>query len=147
VGSIEAGKLADLVLWKPAFFAVKPSMIIKGGLIAAAPMGDPNASIPTPQPVHYRKMFGAYGSAAKHTSVTFCAQAAINDGVAERWGLGRRLVACKNTRTVNKQSMIHNHWMPTVTVDAQTYEVKANGVLLSCEPAKQLPLAQLYHLF
>ena len=147
VGSIEAGKLADLVLWKPAFFAVKPSMIIKGGLIAAAPMGDPNASIPTPQPVHYRKMFGAYGSAAKHTSVTFCAQAAINNGVAERWGLGRRLVACKNTRTVNKQSMIHNHWMPTVTVDAQTYEVKANGVLLSCEPAKQLPLAQLYHLF
>lgn len=147
VGSVEVGKLADLVLWKPAFFAVKPALIIKGGFIAAAPMGDPNASIPTPQPVHYRMMFGAFGSAARKTSVTFCSQAAIDNNIAAHWELGRRLVACRNTRTVNKKSMIHNSWMPKVTVDSQTYEVRADGVLLSCEPAIELPLAQLYNLF
>ncbi|MFA7553155.1 MAG: urease subunit alpha [Spongiibacteraceae bacterium] len=147
VGSIEVGKLADLILWKPAFFGIKPSLIIKGGFIAAAPMGDPNASIPTPQPVHYRMMFGAFGSAPRNTAVTFTSQAAIDNNVASQWKLGRRLVACKNTRTINKLSMIHNAWMPTITVDAQTYEVHADGVLLTCEPADILPLSQLYSLF
>lgn len=147
VGSIEVGKLADLVLWKPAFFATKPSLIIKGGFIAAAPMGDPNASIPTPQPVHYRMMFGAYGSAPQHTSVTFSSQAAIDNGIAEKLGIGRRLIGCRNTRTITKSNMIHNTWMPKITVDAQTYEVRADGELLTCEPADILPLAQLYNLF
>lgn len=147
VGSIEVGKLADLVLWKPAFFAVKPSMIIKGGMIAAAPMGDPNASIPTPQPVHYRHMFGAMGLAAAKTSVTFTSQAALDAGLPEKLGLKRTLVACKNTRNISKRSMIHNDWLPVVTVDPQTYEVIADGELLTCEPADKLPLAQLYSLF
>lgn len=147
VGSIEVGKLADLVLWKPAFFAVKPSMIIKGGMIAAAPMGDPNASIPTPQPVHYRYMFGAMGLAAAKTSVTFTSQAALDAGLPEKLGLKRTLVACKNTRNISKRSMIHNDWLPVVTVDPQTYEVIADGELLTCEPADKLPLAQLYSLF
>jgi urease subunit alpha len=147
VGSIEVGKLADLVLWKPAFFGVKPSLIIKGGFIAAAPMGDPNASIPTPQPVHYRMMFGAYGSAPQHTAVTFTSQAAIDNGIAQQLSIGRRLVACRNTRNITKENMIHNAWMPTITVDSQTYEVHADGVLLTCEPAEVLPLAQLYNLF
>lgn len=147
VGSVEVGKMADLVLWKPAFFGIKPAMIIKGGFIAAAPMGDPNASIPTPQPVHYRLMFGGFGAAARNTSVTFSSQAAIDAGVASELGLGRSLVACRNSRTVTKRDMIHNDWMPTITVDAQTYEVRADGELLTCEPAEVLPLAQLYSLF
>ncbi|GGN37453.1 MULTISPECIES: urease subunit alpha [Marinomonas] len=147
VGSIEPGKLADLVLWRPAFFAVKPSMIIKGGMIASAPMGDPNASIPTPQPVHYRPMFGAFGKAAAATSVTFVSQAALNNGLKESLGLDRTLVACKNTRNISKLDMIHNDWLPNITVDPQTYEVRADGELLTCEPAEVLPLAQLYTLF
>ena len=147
VGSVEVGKLADLVLWKPAFFGIKPSLIIKGGFIAAAPMGDPNASIPTPQPVHYRMMFGAFGSAPRQTSVTFTSQAAIDNDVGKRFQLNRNLVACRNTRNITKKSMIHNAWMPNITVDPQTYEVHADGVLLTCEPADRLPLAQLYSLF
>ncbi|WP_137169190.1 urease subunit alpha [Marinomonas sp. FW-1] len=147
VGSIEPGKMADLVLWKPAFFAVKPSMIIKGGMIASAPMGDPNASIPTPQPVHYRPMFGSFGKAAAATSVTFVSQAALNNGLKESLGLDRTLVACKNTRNISKLDMIHNDWLPNITVDPQTYEVRADGELLTCEPAEVLPLAQLYTLF
>ncbi len=147
VGSIEVGKLADLVLWKPAFFGAKPSMIIKGGMIAAAPMGDPNASIPTPQPVHYRPMFGAFPEAAMRTSLTFVAGAAVEAGVASRLGLGRQLIACRNTRSIRKSDMILNAWQPVVTVDPQTYEVRADGQLLTCEPAEELPLAQLYNLF
>jgi urease subunit alpha len=147
VGSIEVGKLADLVLWNPAFFGVKPALIIKGGFIAAAPMGDPNASIPTPQPVHYRMMFGAFGSAPRQTSVSFTSQAAIDNDIGRQLQIDRRLVACRNTRNINKLNMIHNAWMPNITVDAQTYEVHADGVLLTCEPADRLPLAQLYSLF
>jgi urease subunit alpha len=147
VGSIEAGKLADLVLWKPAFFGVKPSLIIKGGMIANAPMGDPNASIPTPQPVHYRPMFGSFGKASAKTSVTFVSQAALDNKVGEALGLDRTLVACKNTRNIGKADMILNDWQPDITVDPQTYEVRADGELLTCEPAEVLPLAQLYCLF
>jgi urease subunit alpha len=147
VGSIEPGKLADLVLWKPAFFGTKPAMILKGGMIAAAPMGDPNASIPTPQPVHYRPMFGALGQAAAALSVTFACQAAVDARVAEQLGLQRRLVACKNTRKLAKKDMLLNDWLPEISVDPQTYEVRANGELLTCEPATVLPLAQLYFLF
>ncbi len=147
IGSVEVGKLADLVLWKPAFFGVKPSLIIKGGCIAAAAMGDPNASIPTPQPVHYRNMFGAFGAAPRNISVTFVSGAAMEAGVAERLRLGRRLAACQDCRSVTKADMIHNTWMPAVTVDPQTYEVRADGELLTCEPAEVLPLAQLYNLF
>ena len=147
VGSIEVGKLADLVLWKPAFFAIKPALIIKGGFIAAAPMGDPNASIPTPQPVHYRMMFGAFGEAPRATAVTFTSAAALETDLAAKLGLGRRLAACRNTRTIGKTDMVHNAWKPSITVDAQTYEVRADGELLTCEPAQVLPLAQLYCLF
>jgi urease subunit alpha len=147
VGSIEEGKLADLVLWKPAFFGIKPSMILKGGMIAAAPMGDPNASIPTPQPVHYREMFGAMGKAVAKTSVTFVSEASLKNNVGEELGLDRTLVACKNTRNISKKDMILNDWMPDVTVDPQTYEVRADGELLTCEPATELPLAQRYCLF
>ncbi len=147
VGSIEAGKLADLVLWKPAFFGIKPSLILKGGMIAAAPMGDPNASIPTPQPVHYREMFGALGKAAAATSVTFISQAAEDNNIKTTLGLDRTLVSCRNTRHISKQDMIHNDWMPDVTVDPQTYEVRADGQTLTCDPATELPLAQLYCLF
>ena len=147
VGSIESGKLADLVLWKPAFFGIKPSLIIKGGMIAAAPMGDPNASIPTPQPVHYRPMFGAQGLAAAKTSVTFVSQAALNNEIGEELGLSRNLSACKNTRNIGKKDMVLNDWMPDITVDPQTYEVRADGELLTCEPSTVLPLAQLYTLF
>ncbi len=147
VGSIEVGKLADLVLWKPAFFGIKPSLIMKGGFIAAAPMGDPNASIPTPQPVHYRYMFGAFGSAPAHTAVTFASNAAMQSGVADALGLNRRLVACKNTRNIQKKDMVLNSWAPTIEVDSQTYEVRADGELLTCEPAEVLPLSQLYSLF
>jgi len=147
VGSIEVGKLADLVLWKPAFFGAKPAMIIKGGMIAAAPMGDPNASIPTPQPVHYRNMFGAFGKARSHTSITFVSKAALEDGIKEKQGLSKLVRAVKNCRTVKKSDMIHNQWQPTVEVDSQTYEVRADGALLTCEPASVLPLAQRYFLF
>ncbi|MGL6171458.1 MAG: urease subunit alpha [Vibrio sp.] len=147
VGSLEVGKLADIVLWKPAFFGVKPALIIKGGFIAAAPMGDANASIPTPQPVHYRSMFAGFGSAAAQTSVTFTSQAAIGAGLAQQLGLKRQLVACRNCRSVTKHDMIHNHFMPQISVDPQTYEVKADGQALTCDPASELPLAQRYWLF
>jgi urease subunit alpha len=146
VGSIEVGKLADLVLWKPAFFGVKPSMILKGGMIAAALMGDPNASIPTPQPVHYRKMFGAYGGGLK-TSFTFVSQAAMDDGIGDQLKLNKTLFAVKNMRHLRKSDMIHNGATPTMEVDAETYEVRADGELLVCEPAKVLPMAQRYFLF
>lgn len=147
VGSIEIGKLADLVLWKPAFFAVKPSLIIKGGAIAAAPMGDPNASIPTPQPVHYRPMFGSFGRAATATSVNFVSQAAFDADIASMLGIQRKLVAVKNCRSVTKAQMIHNAYQPHMEVDPETYEVRADGQLLVCEPAEILPLAQRYFLF
>ncbi|OWL89387.1 urease subunit alpha [Halopseudomonas aestusnigri] len=147
VGSIEVGKLADLVLWKPAFFGAKPSLILKGGAIAAAPMGDPNASIPTPQPVHYRPMFGAFGRGMDTTCLTFVSQAAIDAGVAEKLGLKRRLEAVRNTRNISKADMKLNDYQPDISVDPQTYVVKADGVELLCEPADELPLAQRYYLF
>ncbi len=147
VGSIEVGKLADIVLWRPAFFGAKPSLIIKGGMIVAAPMGDPNASIPTPQPVHYRRMFGALGGARAATSVTFVSQAALVKGVGKSLSLHKRLVAVRDTRTVRKRDLIHNNYQPRMEVDPQTYEVRADGNLLVCEPASVLPLAQRYFLF
>ncbi|MFN2331176.1 MAG: urease subunit alpha [Halomonas sp.] len=147
VGSVEVGKLADLVLWKPAFFGTKPAMIIKGGMIAAAPMGDPNASIPTPQPVHYRYMFGALGRAASQTRLTFVCQAALDAGIKERLGLNSELSACRDVRGVRKGDMKLNDACPELTVDPQTYEVHCDGELLTCEPATELPLAQRYHLF
>ncbi len=146
VGSIEAGKLADLVLWRPGFFGVKPSLILKGGMIAAAAMGDPNASIPTPQPVHYRLMFGAYGRALR-TSLTFVSQAALENEAVASLGLTRSLEAVRNTRRIGKKDMVHNDWLPRLEVDAETYEVRADGELLVCEPAKSLPMAQRYFLF
>ncbi|TXI75248.1 MAG: urease subunit alpha [Dechloromonas sp.] len=146
VGSIEVGKLADLVLWKPAFFGVKPSLILKGGMIAAAAMGDPNASIPTPQPVHYRPMFGSFGKALK-TSVTFVSQAALNNPAIAALGLSKPLVAVSGTRTLSKADMVYNGATPEITVDPETYAVKADGVHLVCEPATELPLAQRYFLF
>ncbi|MBQ0746924.1 MAG: urease subunit alpha [Marinobacter sp.] len=147
VGSVEVGKLADLVLWNPAFFGVKPALIVKGGMIAAAPMGDPNASIPTPQPVHYRLMFGAFGKAASATRLTFVSQAALDAGIGKELGLDSPLAACKNVRQVRKSDMKLNDACPHITVDPQTYEVHADGELLTCEPASELPLAQRYHLF
>ena len=147
VGSVEVGKLADLVLWKPAFFATKPSLIIKGGFIAAAPMGDPNASIPTPQPVHYRPMFGAFGRAKYKTSLTFVSQSSLKSGALEKLELKKRLYGVKGTRSINKNDMIHNSYQPSIEVDAQTYQVRADGELLVCEPAVELPLAQRYFLF
>ena len=146
VGSIEVGKLADLVLWKPAFFGVKPSLILKGGMIAAAAMGDPNASIPTPQPVHYRPMFGSFGKALK-TSVTFVSQAALKNPAVHALNLQKPLIAVSGTRTVKKSDMVHNGATPEITVDPETYVVKADGVHLVCEPATELPLAQRYFLF
>ena len=146
VGSIEVGKLADLVLWKPAFFGVKPSLILKGGMIAAAAMGDPNASIPTPQPVHYRPMFGSFGKALK-TSVTFVSQAALENPAVAALGLNKPLIAVSGTRTVKKSDMVHNGATPEISVDPETYVVKADGVHLVCEPATELPLAQRYFLF
>jgi urease subunit alpha len=148
IGSIEAGKLADLVLWSPAFFGVKPDLVIKGGAIACAPMGDPNASIPTPQPVHYRPMFGALGRALAATTVTFVSAAALDADLGKALGLQRRLVAVNNTRGgIGKAAMIHNNAMPVIEVDPETYEVRADGVLLTCEPATVLPMAQRYFLF
>ena len=146
VGSLEVGKIADIVLWKPAFFGAKPAMILKGGMIAAAPMGDPNASIPTPQPVHYRYMFGAYGGGLK-TSMTFVSQAALDAGVGALLDLKKPLVAVQNTRNIRKKDMIHNNATPKMQVDSETYEVRADGELLVCEPAKVLPMAQRYFLF
>ena len=147
VGSIETGKLADLVLWKPAFFGIKPAMIIKGGMIAAAPMGDPNASIPTPQPVHYRPMFGAFGGALAATSLTFVSQSFIQSGVPEEIGLMKRLAAVSNCRSIQKEDMILNNYQPVMEVDPESYEVRADGELVTCEPAESLPLAQRYCLF
>jgi urease subunit alpha len=147
VGSIAPGKLADLVLWKPAFFGAKPAVIVKGGMIVAAPMGDPNASIPTPQPVHYRLMFGALGGARHATCVTFVSQAALADGIGARLGLRRRLSPVAGTRKIRKRDMVHNDALPAIEVDPQTYEVRADGLLLTCEPATSLPLAQRYFLF
>jgi urease subunit alpha len=146
VGSVEEGKLADLVLWKPAFFGVKPSLVLKGGMIAAAAMGDPNASIPTPQPVHYRPMFGSFGRALR-TSVTFVSQAALADPAIRQLGLARPLEAVRGTRRLGKQDMVHNDYRPRIDVDPETYEVRADGELLVCEPAKVLPMAQRYFLF
>jgi len=147
VGSIEIGKLADLVLWKPAFFGTKPALIIKGGMIAAAPMGDPNASIPTPQPVHYRHMFGSLGKARNATSMTFMSGAAIDLGVADALQLKSLIGQTKNCRNIGKSSMILNDYQPEITVDAQTYQVHADGELLVCEPASELPMTQKYYLF
>jgi urease subunit alpha len=146
VGSVEEGKLADLVLWKPAFFGVKPALILKGGMIAAAAMGDPNASIPTPQPVHYRPMFGSFGKALR-TSVTFVSSASLSNPALAALGLQRPLEAVKNIRKVGKKDMVHNAWQPRIEVDPETYEVRADGELLVCEPATVLPMAQRYFLF
>jgi urease subunit alpha len=144
VGSVEEGKLADLVLWKPAFFGVKPSLVIKGGMIAAAAMGDPNASIPTPQPVHHRPMFGAF---ARKSSVTFVSGAGLKNPALDKLGLAKELVAVKNTRGLKKGDMVHNDYRPKISVDPETYEVRADGELLTCEPASVLPMAQRYFLF
>ncbi|KZE34364.1 urease subunit alpha [Chelatococcus daeguensis] len=148
IGSVEVGKLADLVLWSPAFFGVKPDLIIKGGAIAAAAMGDPNASIPTPQPVHYRPMFGAFGKALTETSVTFVSKAALDRGIDHRLGVEKKLLPVDNTRSgISKASLIHNGATPDIHVDPETYAVTADGELLVCEPAKVLPMAQRYFLF
>jgi urease subunit alpha len=148
IGSIEKGKLADLVLWSPAFFGVKPDLVVKGGAIASAQMGDPNASIPTPQPIHYRPMFGAFGRARTGTSLTFVSGAAIEKGLARKLKVAKRLVAVENTRgKIGKKSLIHNGATPKITVDPETYAVTADGVLLVCEPADKLPMAQRYFLF
>ncbi|MBG6075317.1 urease subunit alpha [Polaromonas sp. CG_9.11] len=147
VGSIEVGKFADLVVWKPAFFGIKPSIILKGGFIAMAAMGDPNASIPTPQPVHYRPMFGAFGGAIAKGSLTFVSQAGLAAGIQGRFGLTKRLSAVKNIRSVRKQHMVHNDHLPSMEIDPQTYRVRADGQLLTCEPATSLPMTQRYFLF
>jgi urease subunit alpha len=147
IGSVEKGKLADLVLWSPAFFGVKPDLVIKGGSIAAAPMGDPNASIPTPQPVHYRPMFGAFGKAVTASSVVFVSKAAAKGRLRERLGIGKQFVAVEHTRDISKKSMVHNGATPDITVDPETYEVTADGELLTCAPAEVLPMAQRYFLF
>jgi len=147
VGSIEVGKWADLVIWRPAFFGVKPSTIIKGGTIAMAAMGDPNASIPTPQPVHYRPMFGSFGRSLSKSSLTFVSQAAMGLGIDSKFGLQKNLAVVKNIRHVGKRDMIHNHYLPKMEINPQSYEVRADGILLTCEPAVSLPLTQRYFLF
>src|ERR1700736_5718931 len=147
VGSVESGKLADLVLWTPAFFGVKPDSIIKGGSIVAVAMGDPNASIPTPQPVHYRPMFGAFGKAVAASSLVFVSKAALKARLREKLGVDKQFVAVENTRDISKKSMMHNNATPKITVDPETYEVTANGELLPCAPAEVLPMAQRYFLF
>ncbi|MBJ2155600.1 urease subunit alpha [Variovorax sp. IB41] len=147
VGSLEVGKWADIVIWKPAFFGVKPFTILKGGTIAMAAMGDPSASIPTPQPVHFRPMFGAYGGSLAKSSLTFVSQAGLASGIKERYGLAKNLSAVKNIRNVRKKDLIHNGYAPKMEIDAQTYAVRADGHLLTCEPAKLLPMAQRYFLF
>jgi urease subunit alpha len=148
IGSLEVGKRADLVMWNPAFFGVKPDMVLLGGMIAAAPMGDPNASIPTPQPVHYRPMFGSYGKAITNSSVTFVSKAALDAGLQKQLGVDKAMVAVENTRGgIGKHSMKLNDATPHVEVDPETYEVRADGELLTCEPATVLPMAQRYFLF
>jgi urease subunit alpha len=148
IGSVEKGKLADLVVWSPAFFGIKPDMIIKGGSIVAAAMGDPNASIPTPQPVHYRSMFGAFGRAREASSLVFTSKAAVRAGLGRKLGVRKQLVAVANTRDgISKKSMIHNAATPVIEVDPETYEVRADGELLTCAPAEVLPMAQRYFLF
>jgi len=147
VGSIEVGKWADLVIWKPAFFGVKPALVLKGGLIALAAMGDPNASIPTPQPVHYRPMFGSFGGALAKGSLTFVSASGLQAGIGQRYGLAKTLSAAHNIRGVRKQHMVHNAYLPHMEIDAQTYAVRADGVLLTCEPATSLPMTQRYFLF
>jgi urease subunit alpha len=147
IGSVEKGKLADLVLWSPAFFGVKPEIVIKGGSIIAAQMGDPNASIPTPQPVHYRPMFGAFGKALTASSLVFVSKAALRSGLRSRLGVDKQFVAVEHTRDISKKSMVHNSATPDITVDPETYEVTADGELLTCAPAEVLPMAQRYFLF
>ena len=147
IGSIEKGKMADLVLWSPAFFGVKPDCIIKGGTIVAAQMGDPNASIPTPQPVHYRPMFGAFGRALTASSVVFASKAAVRANLGKKLGIQKELVAVSNTRKISKKSMVHNDATPDLQVDPETYEVRADGELLTCAPAEVLPMAQRYFLY
>ena len=147
VGSVEVGKWADLVLWRPAFFGVKPTLILKGGAIAASLMGDANASIPTPQPVHYRPMFASYGSSRHATCLTFISQAALDAGLPEALGLQKKIAVVRGCRNVRKTDLIHNDYLPHIDVDPQTYQVKADGVLLWCEPADVLPMAQRYFLF
>lgn len=147
VGSIEVGKIADIVLWRPAFFGVKPSMILKSGVIAASLMGDANASIPTPQPVHYRYMFGAHGKSLTESSVTFVSQAALDADIGKKLGLQKNLLAVKNTRSIRKRDMVLNNYQPRIDVDPQNYQVRADGQLLICEPASELPMAQRYFLF
>jgi urease subunit alpha len=147
VGSVEVGKWADLVFWRPAFFGVKPSLVLKGGFIAMAAMGDPNASIPTPQPVHYRPMFGSYGGALTRTSLSFVSQSALAGGVGAAYGLRKTLAAVKGCRVAKKADMVHNSYLPVMEIDAQTYTVRADGQLLTCEPATSLPMAQRYFLF
>jgi urease subunit alpha len=147
IGSVEVGKLADLVLWSPAFFGVKPELVLKDGMIAAAPMGDPNASIPTPQPVHYRPMFAAFGAAPAATCVTFVSALSIEDGIASRLRVARPLVAVERVRGLRKADMIHNGATPVIEVDAETYRVTADGEHLTCEPATTLPMAQRYFLY
>src|SRR6476661_2351330 len=147
IGSVEKGKMADLVLWSPAFFGVKPDCIIKGGTIVAAQMGDPNASIPTPQPVHYRPMFGAFGRALTATSVVFSSKAAVKAGVGKKLGIQKTLIGVQNTRHITKKSMLHDDATPDIKVDPETYEVRADGELLTCAPAEVLPMAQRYFLY
>jgi urease subunit alpha len=147
VGSLEPGKLADLVLWKPALFGAKPELIIKGGMIAAGRMGDPNASIPTPQPVIYRPMFGAYGKAIHQTCISFVSQASLDNGVVAGYGLQKKVVAVKGCRSIGKKDLIHNDKTPRIEVDPETYKVMVDGEHITCEPAAELPLAQRYFLF
>src|SRR5204862_3658612 len=147
VGSIDEGKWADLVLWKPAFFGIKPALILKGGFIAAAAMGDPNASIPTPQPVHYRPMFGSFGGALHKGSLTFLSQSARASGIHDVLNLHKQVAVVKGCRGVTKRQMVHNDALPRMQIDPQTYEVRADGQLLTCEPATVLPMAQRYFLF
>ena len=147
VGSLEVGKFADIVLWRPAFFGVKPSLIVKGGMIAAAAMGDPNASIPTPQPVHYRPMFAAFGPACQATSLTFVSGAGLQNGIGDKLELRKQLVAVRGTRTIGKKDLPLNDYLPRIEVNPETYEVRADGEHLTCEPATSLPMAQRYFLF
>src|SRR5947209_11049802 len=147
VGSIEPGKLADIVLWKPALFGAKPEMIIKGGMIIASKMGDPNASIPTPQPVIYRHMFGAYGKAVHKTCITFISQASVNNGVIDKYGLQKIVMPVKGCRDISKKDLIHNDQTPQIDVNPENYEVKVDGVHITCEPVSVVPLAQRYFLF